>query len=130
MKTKYIDVDGYWGIALCYDLRRLDEYEMRRYMMSLGIRGERIDEAVDVLLNEKNVGYCITRDDLRMSLVFIGNATSEEQWWDTLAHELLDHVKVDIVDYYYVPWRSEDSAWLTGFLMRQVVMLVGEPCLR
>lgn len=128
MQTDYLDVAGKWGIVLCHDLRRLDEYEMRQMMMAFGMRGERIDRAIDVLLFHENTGMCISRPGIRMSLVFIGDADSPEQWWDTLAHEVLDHVKVDIASYYYVPWRSEDSAWLTGYLMRKLVRLYGEPC--
>ena len=87
MKTKYIDVDGAWGIVLCYDLRRLDEYEMRQNMMAFGMRGENIEKAVDVLLFHTNTGMCVSRDDIRMSLVFIGNATGKDQWWDTAARD-------------------------------------------
>lgn len=128
MTNEYIDIKGKWGIILCYDLLRLDEYEMRSMMMSLGMRGHRIDEAVDVLLNEKNTGMCVSNDKLRMSIIFIGNATSEDQWWDTLAHELLDHCQRSIIGYYGVDYVGEDSAWLTGYLMRKVVQQIGTPC--
>lgn len=87
-----------------------------------------IDEALRMLLYHKNTGMCITNMDLNMSLVFIGEADSEDQWWDTLAHEVLDHAKVAILDYYRVPLRSEGSAWLTGYLMRKVVQLIAPPC--
>ena len=147
MKTKYIDVKGKWGILVCYDLMRRDVREMRALMEAVGMddettdgymrvsvyrKGENaevgIDEALRVLLYQKNTGMCITNMDLKMSLVFIGEATSEDQWWDTMAHEILDHAKVAILDYYHVPLRSEDSAWLTGFLMRKVVQLIAPPC--
>lgn len=127
MKTKYIDVDGKWGIVMCYDLQRLDEYEVRQSMMAFGMRGQKIDEAVDVLLYGTNTGFCISRDDIRMSLIFIGRADGSEQWWDTVAHELLDHAKTAICLYYDVPFGSEDAAWLTGYLMRKTVQLIGEP---
>jgi len=128
MLTEYIDVNRKWGIILCHDLHLLDEYEMRQIMMAFGMRGQRIERAIDTVLYHRNTGMCISRDDIRMSLIFIGNATSDDQWWDTLAHELLDHAKVAISEYYYVPWKSEDSAWLTGYLMRKAVQLFGTPC--
>lgn len=56
--------------------------------MSLGMRGRRIEKAVEVLLDEKNTGMCVSNDRLRMSVIFIGNPTSEEQYWDSVAHEL------------------------------------------
>lgn len=54
MQTKYLDIDGHWGIILCFDLHRLDEYEMRSNMMSFGMRGPSLDKAVDTLLFNKN----------------------------------------------------------------------------
>jgi hypothetical protein len=129
MQTKYIDIDGAWGIVLCYDLKRLDEYEMRQNMMAFGMRGENIEKAVDVLLFHTNTGMCVSRDDIRMSLVFIGNATGKDQWWDTAAHETLYHAIHAIHEYYDIPFGSEDGAWLTGYVMRKAVQLLGEPCL-
>lgn len=127
MRTEYIDVDGAWGVVLCYDLKRLDEYEMRQSMMAFGLRGSRLDKPIDVLLFHENTGMCISRDDVRMSLIYIGNATSEEQFWDTVTHELF-HAQQAILDYYDVPSHTEDAAWTMGYLMRKTVELVGEPC--
>lgn len=128
MTTKYLDIKGKWGVVVCYDLKPLDEFEMRQLMMALGMHGRQLDEAIETLLYQKNSGMCITSMRQRMSLVFIGEATSEDQWWDTLAHEILDHVKAAICEYYDVPFVSEDAAWLTGYLMRKVVQIIGEPC--
>ena len=128
MKAEYIDVKEKWGVVFCYDLRRLDEYEMRAMMMSLGLRGMRLDEAVDVLLDEENTGMCISNDGLRMSLIFIGNATSEEQHWDTVVHEL-SHAAHAICDYYDVSHVGEDYSWTLGYLTRMVVQKIAPPCL-
>ena len=128
MKAKYINVKDRWGIVVCYDLMRRDVHEMRALMESVGMEDEDIDEALRTLLYHKNTGMCISQPALAMSLVFVGEATSEDQWWDTMAHEILDHAKIAILDFYHVPLRSEDSAWLTGFLMRKVVQLIGPPC--
>lgn len=128
MKTKYLDVDGAWGIVICYDLGRFDEYRMRQDMMAFGMHGERLDHAIDVLLFQKNTGMCVSRPDIRMSLIYIGESTSCPQEWDTIAHECLYHASVAIHEYYDIPFGSEDGAWLTGFLMRQAVRLLGVPC--
>lgn len=128
MTTKYLDIKGKWGVVVCYDLKPLDEFEMRQLMMALSMHGQELDDAVETLLYQENSGICITSMRQRMSLVFIGEATSEDQWWDTLAHEILDHVKAAICEYYDVPFVSEDAAWLTGYLMRKVVQIIGEPC--
>jgi len=128
MKSEYIDVKGKWGIVVCYDLMRRDVREMRALMEAVGVEDEEIDGYLRMLLYHKNKGLCITNMELKMSLVFIGEATSEDQRWDTIAHEILDHAKVAILDYYHVSLRGEDSAWLTGYLMRKVVQLIAPPC--
>ena len=128
MKTKYIDVKGKWGIVLCYHLMRKDVHEMRALMEAVGMEEENIDEALRILLYHKNKGMCVTNNELGMSLVFVGEATGEDQWWDTMAHEVLDHAKTAICDFYHVSLRGEESAWLTGYLMRKVVQLVAPPC--
>ena len=128
MKTEYIDVKKKWGIVVCYDLMRKDVREMRALMEALGLKDDEADEALRMLLYKKNTGMCITNMDLKMSLVFVSEADSEDQWWDTMAHEVLDHAKVAILDYYHVSLRGEDSAWLTGYLMRKVVQLIAPPC--
>ena len=128
MKSEYIDVKGKWGIVVCYDLMRKDVREMRALMEAVGLGDDEIDGYLRMLLYHKNKGLCITNMELKMSLVFVGEATSEDQRWDTIAHEILDHAKVAILDYYHVSLRGEDSAWLTGYLMRKVVQLIAPPC--
>lgn len=127
MKSEYIDVNGHWGIVYCYDLRRLDEYEIRAMLMSFGLRGSRIDDAVDVLLYEKNTGLCVSNEGLRMSLIFIGRATSDEQHWDTVVHELF-HAACAICDYYDIEHDGEDFAWTIGYLTRKIVEKTAPPC--
>ncbi len=127
MKNGYIDVRGCWGVVISYDFGRLDEYEMRSMMISLGMRGKSIDDAVEILLNEKNTGFCVSNDRLQMSFVFIGNATNKEQFWDTVIHELY-HVQQAICKYYDVEADTEDGAWTMGYLMRKTVEEIAEPC--
>lgn len=127
MKTDYFSVRGKWGVIICHDLHRLDEYEMRQSMIAFGMRGGRLDNAVDILLFHEDTGMCVSRDDVRMSLIFIGNTSSEEQFWDTVSHELF-HAQQAILDYYDVPNDGESAAWTMGYLMRCAVQLLGGPC--
>lgn len=129
MKTSYIDVDNYWGIIICCDFSMLDIDDMAAMMDAFGMNEGSIREAMRVLFGI-NSGMHIARDDLRMSLVFIGEASSETQWWDTLAHEVLDHAREAILRHYGVDSGGEDSAWTTGYLMRELVYTFGVPCLR
>ena len=55
-----------------------------------------------------------------MSVMCIGDATDEEQWWDTLSHEI-DHLQDAVMQYYDVEPGTEDAAWLQGYIMRLIV---------
>jgi hypothetical protein len=127
MQTEYVDVRGKWGIVLCYDLDLDDDIDIMNYMMSLGSDEEGAYKAVNVLFGQENAGLCVTNMALRMSLIFIGDADSAEQWWDTLSHELY-HAQQAIIEYYNVPPDTEKAAWTMGYLMRKSVELVAPPC--
>lgn len=126
MKTEYIDIEGKWGVVICYDFDMLDADEMAAIMDSFGSTESSIRKSMPILLGT-NTGMCISRSDLRMSVVFVGDASSSEQWWDTLEHELY-HVASAVCEYYGAPHGGEDFAWTVGYLTRRAVELFGRPC--
>lgn len=127
MKTKYIDVDGKWGIVANYDFSESDHREMAGIMDSFGLNTMQTRKSLRIL-SSFNTGMAISRDDIRMSVIFIGRASNTEQWWDTCTHELL-HVWNAICDYYNVSKDSEDAAWTMGYLMRKTVEHIAVPCI-
>ena len=68
-----------------------------------------------------------SNDDLKMSAVYISKSTSSSEFWNTCIHELI-HVSDTIIDYYGVEWGSESSAYLVGYLTKELVELIAEPC--
>jgi hypothetical protein len=55
-----------------------------------------------------------------MSVTVIANASSEEQWWNTVVHEI-DHLQDAICRYYDVELGTEEAAYLQGYLMQGVM---------
>lgn len=128
MKTAYIDVDGYWGIAICYDYdvsNPEDEHTLWGYMRSFGMKERSINKALNILSNY-NTGMCVSNNDVRMSGIFISKATNPSEWWSSCLHELR-HSAQAIIDYYGADL-GEDDAYLTGFLTKRAVEILGEPC--
>jgi hypothetical protein len=128
MKTAYIDVYGYWGIAICYDYdvsNPEDEHTLWGYMRSFGMKERSINKALNILSNY-NTGMCVSNNDVRMSGIFISKATNPSEWWSSCLHELR-HAAQAIIDYYGADW-NEDDAYLTGFLAKRAVEILGEPC--
>ena len=126
MTTKYIDVDGYWGIVLCYDFDWEDHEEMAAIMESFGMRKYSIRRSLHIL-STFNSGMAVSHHGLRMSVMFVGEATSPIQFWSTVNHELV-HVEQAILDYYGEDWEGEPPAYLAGYLLQKTVEQIAEPC--
>lgn len=126
MESAYLDVDSRWGILVCYDYDTLDFDEIWAICRSLGMSDKSINKALSIL-SSYNTGMAIPNPDIRMTVVFIGNATKPSEWWSTAIHEI-KHVADAIIKYYDVEWDGEDAAYLTGYLTKQLVENVSEPC--
>lgn len=127
MITKYFDVcEGLWGVVICYDYDLLDFDDVRALCRSFGLSEWKAKEAIKVL-SAPNTGMTLSRDDIRMSLVFISDATSVSEFLDSLAHELY-HCCTAIIDYYGKSYESESAAYLYGDLLRDVVEKIAPKC--
>lgn len=126
MVTKYLKVGhNDWGVLVNYDFDMTDWDDMAAVMHSFGMAKRDIDKAIWVL-SAPNTGMAISNNDLRMTAIYIGHATSPSEWWNTCLHEIR-HAAQAIIEYYGADW-GEDDAYLTGFLTKQVVEKIAEPC--
>lgn len=126
MKKDYIDVDGKWGILLIYDYDDRDSDEMSAIMESFGMKERAINKSLRIL-STYNSGMAVSSLGTKMTAVFISEATSDSEWWSTLAHEL-KHASDAILDYYGEELYGEPSAYTTGYLMRKAVEILCAPC--
>lgn len=128
MKQAYLKFPhNEWGVVVVYDFDTVFEHKVLvEQMRSFGMSIRNAEKALRILSNY-NTGMAVSNETLKMSAIYIGDATSTSQFWDTCAHELA-HVVTAIIDAYDVDYRSEDAAYLSGFLMRQLVEEIGEPC--
>ena len=128
MRQEYIEIpDNKWGVVVVFDFNTNTEYvELMAIMRSFGLSQAKARKALNILSNY-NTGMTLSIEDLRMSIVFIADATTPSQFWDTAIHEI-KHVADHIVKHYNVDWDSEDAAYLTGYLTKELVEIVGEPC--
>ena len=126
METAYLDVDKRWGIVVCYDYDERDYADLRAIMRSFGMSRLDANRALDIL-SSYNTGMSVSNEDLRMSAIFISKATSSSEFWSTAIHEL-KHSADAIISYYGVDWDGEDAAYLTGYLTKEMVEKLGNPC--
>lgn len=114
-----------WAVIVCYDFSLLDFDDMAAIMDTFGLTKKSINKALRIL-SSYNTGMAISREDIKMSVIFISKATSPSEWWSTCLHEIR-HAAQAIIEYYGADW-GEDDAYLTGFLTKQVVEKIAEPC--
>lgn len=127
MVKKYIEVGSEnWCVLICYKYNIFDFDDIWAICRSFNLSEEKTNEALRVL-REPNTGMTISNADIRMSVVFVGDATSNDEWWSTLSHELW-HVATSILDFYDEPYDDEPAAYLYGELMRLAINEIGEPC--
>lgn len=127
MVTKYIDVDGKWGVLVNYDFDMRDWDDIAAVLYSFGMSQRGINKSIRIL-SAPNTGMAISNDDLRMTSIYISHTTSNSEFWSTVNHELL-HTEQAILDYYGESWDGEPPAYLAGYLLRRVVEEVAEPCM-
>lgn len=119
MEKHYVDIDGYWGILFVYDFDWNDVDEVIDIIENFGITDDdEVSYAVNVLYST-NGGMTISRPSDTMSVIFIGQADSIEQFFDTLSHES-DHAQDSILRYFGISHGTEDAAWLQGYIMRGI----------
>lgn len=91
MTRQDIDINGYWKITIAYN----------------------------VWLGKRDTGFTHTDFNKKKSIVGISLSTSEEQFFNTLLHEI-KHVQSHICMYYNVKEDSEAAAYLTGYIGQKI----------
>lgn len=102
-----------WYVMVYYDVADgADLYDVYEALVAGGCPRESADKACDVL-SGLNHGYTYTNYKDHLSLLFISRASSAEQMFDSIVHEL-KHLVEHISSYYGVDPKEELSAYLQG----------------
>lgn len=128
MLKEYINVgDDDWGVVLVWGFDVEEERdEMMAQMRSFGLPEDSARRALRILSNY-NTGMCVSVPDLKMSAIYISKATSSGEFYSTAIHECI-HAANAILDWYGESWDGEPAAYLVGYMTKEIVERVGEPC--
>lgn len=111
--------DRDWYVMAYYDIQTIgDLREVEEALTAARCRPQAIEAAIEVL-TEPNTGYTFSNFAERLTLIFISRATSPEQMYDTIQHEL-KHATEHIGEFFGVEPQSEESAYLQGELARNM----------
>jgi hypothetical protein len=128
MITKYLEVgDNDWGVLVTYDFDYLDYDDIASMLKAFGMKERNIRKSLRIL-SKPNTGMAVSVPDLKMSAIYISQSTSPSEFYSTAIHECI-HVADSILDWYGESWHGESSAYLVGFMTKEIVEMIGEPCI-
>lgn len=108
-----------WYVMVYYDIQTVgDLSEVEEALTAARCRPQTIRAAVDTLV-EPDTGFTFTNFGERLTLMFIGRASSAAEMYDTIQHEL-KHATEHIGEYFGVDSQGEISAYLQGEIARNM----------
>jgi hypothetical protein len=120
MKKVYIEIpEEKWGCLLVWDFDVLDYDDIWSICKSFGMSDRNIKRSLQIL-STYNSGMTVSSDDLRMSAMFIGRATSKGQFLNTIVHETA-HTASAITTFYNKSCSGEDFAYLSGYIFQKIM---------
>lgn len=111
--------DRDWWVMGTYGIDgERDLYEVYEALLSIGIPDYKARK-VCMELSKPNSGYTLTDFGRHFTLMFVSRATSAEQMFDSVVHEL-KHLTEHIGAYYGIDPEEELSAYLQGEVGRKM----------
>lgn len=108
-----------WWVMVYYNAQTPDDFrKIEGTLMASGCPDRSIAEAISNLKGW-NRGYTFSNYRAHTSIMVMSNATSPEQMFDSIVHEM-KHLAEHIGEYYRVDSRSELSAYLQGEVGRKM----------
>lgn len=129
MKQAYLKFpNNEWAVIVVFDFDVDLEYvELKAQLRSFGLSSKSADKALSIL-SSHNTGMAVSVPDLKMSAIYISKSTSPSEFYSTAIHECI-HVADSILDWYGESWHGEPSAYLVGYMTKEIVEMIGDPCI-
>lgn len=114
MVRQFFDVDDSWDVACYYDVHPCNIGEVAEAIASVGGDGSMAKH-----LSEPNTGLTYTSMRRRTTVMAMSYATSTDELYDTIQHEL-KHAVEHIGERFGVDSKGETSAYLQGYLAKRM----------
>ena len=116
IKTGFHIGERDWWLMAYLDIQEVNLGEIHEVLTASGCRNA--GEACDVLA-EENAGFTFSNLMEHVSVMAVSKATSPEEMFDTVVHELM-HVSQHIAECYGLDPKEEMTAYLQGEVGRQL----------
>lgn len=107
-----------WWVMVYYDVEPHNLTEIEGVLLASGCTREQAEDAIGNL-QHPNTGFTLTDYQGKNSVIIISHATSSEQMFDTIVHEI-KHLTEHISNYYDLDPKEELAAYLQGEVGRNM----------
>lgn len=107
-----------WWVMVYYDVEPHNLTEIEGVLLSSGVSRDEA-EATCRNLRQVDTGFTLTNYNDRNSIIVISHASSSEQMFDTIVHEI-KHLTEHISNYYDIDPKEELAAYLQGEVGRNM----------
>jgi len=107
-----------WWVMVYYDIEPKNLTEIEGVLLSNGCTREQAEETCRNI-RQVNTGFTMTDYNNRNSVILVSHATTAEQMFDTIIHEI-KHLTEHISNYYDIDPKEELAAYLQGEVGRQM----------
>lgn len=120
MVKQYIELgDSKWGIVVCYGVESEDSTEVSELLRALGCPEDAIKKSVHIMTHKLNSALTFSNTKLKMSLICIGETSSQDQLVNSIVHEA-KHVQSHVCQYYDIDEDSEPASYLIGYIVQRM----------
>lgn len=113
MTRQYLQLSPYnWRLTVFYNIQPKDLEEVLITLWEYGCPNKEI-RTVALTLQKRNTGFTYTNHYLRTSIMGIGWVTSDNQFINTIVHEI-KHLQSDICNYYGISHTGEQASIISG----------------
>lgn len=113
MRVQHLQLSKYgWRLIVFYNIHPKDLEEIIITLWEYGCPNKDL-RTVALVLQNPNTGFTYTHPTNRFSIMGIGWATSEQEYINTLVHEI-KHLQSDICNYYLWSHRGEQASLVAG----------------
>jgi hypothetical protein len=102
-----------WWVMVFYNVKTEDDYQkVYGSLLAIGETYEKAQEAIE-MLNKPNTGFISSDMKNRNSIIIISNATSFDEMFNTVTHEI-KHLTEHISTYFGYNPKGEKAAYIQG----------------
>lgn len=103
-----------WRVTVFYASTSYKVDEITDALMQIGCTGEHIETAIDnILSGNADTGLTYSNYSMRESVVVISKASSQDEYMNSIVHEL-HHLATHIATAYGIPLDSEEVCYIAG----------------